>query len=53
MRKNNNLLVKIRIKVRWFLLSPPGVLGGVETGQVSVLFDDVHLFRRPKQTQKG
>lgn len=34
------------------LLSSPGVFGGVETGQVSVLFDDIHLFRRPTQTGK-
>lgn len=34
------------------LLSPPGVFGGVETGQVSVLFDDVHLLRRPTEQWK-
>lgn len=34
-----------------FLLSPPGVFGSIETGQVSVFFDDIHLFTGPK-TQK-
>lgn len=38
-------------KSQLVLLSPPGVFGGVETGQVSVLFDDIHLFRRPAQTR--
>lgn len=33
--------------MRWLLLSPPGVFGGVETGQVSVVFDDIHLLARP------
>lgn len=29
------------------LLSPPGVFGRIETGQVFVLFDNVHLFTGP------
>lgn len=33
--------------MRWLLLSPPGVFGGVETGQVFVVFDDIHLLARP------
>lgn len=40
-------------KSQLVLLSPPGVFGGVETGQVSVLFDDIHLFRRPTKMGKG
>ena len=32
----------------WILLSPPGVFGGVETGQVFVFFDDIHLFTGPR-----
>lgn len=34
------------------LLSPPGVFGGVETGQVFVLFDDIHLFTGPTKKKK-
>lgn len=34
------------------LLSPPGVFGGIETGQVFVLFDDIHLFRGPTRTEE-
>lgn len=36
----------------WVLLSPPGVFGGVETGQVFVLFDDIHLFTGPTKKKK-
>lgn len=35
------------------LLSPPGVFGGVETGQVFVFFDDIHLFTGPTKQKKG
>lgn len=35
------------------LLSPPGVFGRVETGQVLVFFDDIHLFTRPTNRRRG
>lgn len=34
------------------LLSPPRVFGRVETGQVFVLFDNVHLFIGPKEEKE-
>lgn len=37
----------------WVLLSPPGVFGGVETGQVFVVFDDIHLFTGPTKQKKS
>lgn len=40
-------------KKLWVLLSPPGVFGGIETGQVFVLFDDIHLFRGPTKQRKS
>lgn len=33
------------------LLSPPGVFGRVVTGQVFVLFDNIHLFTGPEQKE--
>lgn len=44
LKKNNKL---------WVLLSPPGVFGGVETGQVFVVFDDIHLFTGPTKQKKS
>lgn len=44
--------VKIRLKTKlWVLLSPPGVFGGVETGQVFVVFEDIHLFKGPEKQE--
>lgn len=37
----------------WVLLSPPGVFGGVETGQVFVFFDDIHLSTGPAVQNKS
>lgn len=43
----------MRLKQLWVLLSPPGVFGGVETGQVFVFFDNVHLFTGPTTKKKS
>lgn len=37
----------------WVLLPPPGVFGRVETGQVFVLFDNIHLFTGPEQKENN
>lgn len=36
----------------WVLLSPPGVFSCIETGQVFVLLEDIHLFIGPKKKKK-
>lgn len=35
------------------LLSPPGVFGCVETGQVFVLFEDIHLLENPASREQN
>lgn len=35
------------------LLPPPGVFGRVETGQVFVVFEDVHLQAGPVKREEG
>lgn len=36
----------------WVLLSPPGVFSCIETGQVFVLLEDIHLFIGPKKKKR-
>lgn len=49
---NSRILARCFRTIRRVLLSPPGVFGRVETGQVFVLFDDIHLFTGPEQKIK-
>lgn len=45
--------LSLRATKKEVLLSPPGVFGGIETGQVFVLFDDIHLFTGPTKQRKS